>query len=115
MKRQILVMLAVTLTLALAQNAPGQEPGDEGETAEHYQTQPAAPVTPMQIIQYKAQVRAQQRMARMASMQWYGMSASRPRASATPFAGMSSPMWQMPGGRPFAWTPRYTPSVVIVR
>jgi hypothetical protein len=88
---------------------------DDQSEAKYYESPRTAP-TPLEIIQFKAQVRAQQRMTRMASMEWYGMSASRPRASATPFTGMYSPVWQMPGGRPFAWTPAYhQPSVIIVR
>lgn len=68
--------------------------------------QPVAPTpeTPARSIhQQNAIARGQQRQARLASMAWYGMSNSRPTASATPFATMYSPAWQMPGGRPFAW------------
>ena len=57
------------------------------------------------IIQQKAQVRAAQRTARIASMNWYGMSNSRPTAAPTPFMTLYSPVWQQPGGRPFAWEP----------
>lgn len=55
------------------------------------------------IIQRKAQTRAAQRDARMASLNWYGMSNARPTAAPTPFMTLYSPVWQMPGGRPFAW------------
>jgi hypothetical protein len=100
------------LPSTLSSDDPHEMVDDESR---YYESPRAAP-TPLEIIQYKAQVRAQQRMTRMASMEWYGMSASRPRAAATPFTGMYSPVWQMPGGRPFAWTPTYHhPSVVIVR
>ena len=52
------------------------------------------------IIQQKAQVRAAQRTARIASMNWYGMSNSRPTAASTPFTSMYSPVWQhRAGGR----------------
>jgi hypothetical protein len=68
------------------------------------------------IIQQKAQVRAAQRTARIASMNWYGMSNSRPTAASTPFTSMYSPVWQQPGGRPFAWNTTFWPtSVVYVR
>jgi hypothetical protein len=59
------------------------------------------------IIQQKAQARAQQRQDRMASMAWYGMSASRPTGAATPFTSRSSPMWEMPGGQPLSWYPAW--------
>ena len=79
-----------------------------------YQTRGTAPTSRM-IIQQKAQAKAYQRMARMESMKWYGMSASRPLASTTPFMGVPSPRWQMPGGRPFAWAPHRGTIVYIVR
>jgi hypothetical protein len=68
------------------------------------------------IIQQKAQVRAAQRDARLASLSWYGMSNSRPTAAPTPFTSLYSPVWQQPGGRPFAWNTACWPtSVVYVR
>jgi hypothetical protein len=68
------------------------------------------------IIQQKAQVRAAQRDARLASMSWYGMYNSRPTAAPTPFTSLYSPVWQQPGGRPFAWNTACWPtSVVYVR
>jgi hypothetical protein len=68
------------------------------------------------IIHQKAQTRAAQRDARMASLQWYGMSNARPTAAPTPFTSLYSPVWQQPGGRPFAWnTSNWPTSVVYVR
>ena len=55
------------------------------------------------IAQQKAAKRAEQRMARLDAMRWYGFSASRPTAAALPFTSMYSPAWSQPGGRPFAW------------
>ena len=60
------------------------------------------------IIQQKAQVRAEQRQERMASMSWYGMSNSRPNAATTPFTSRYSSTWEMPGGRPYSWTPAWS-------
>jgi hypothetical protein len=60
-------------------------------------------VTARMIVQQKAEIRAQQRMDRLAALSWYGMSNSRPMASGTPYCSMYSPTWQVPGGRPFAW------------
>lgn len=65
------------------------------------------------IIQQKAQARAAQRNARMASMSWYGMSNARPTAAPTPFTSLYSPVWQQPGGRPFAWSTASWPSSVV--
>lgn len=121
---KILVPAALVMSVCLSastamgqipRNASTEEAASVDDTESRYYSPSPAP-TPQEIIQYKAQVRAQQRMTRMASMEWYGMSASRPRASVTPFTGMYSPVWQMPGGRPFAWSPtRYQSPVVIVR
>jgi hypothetical protein len=42
-------------------------------------------------------------MARIAALKWYGMSNSRPIASATPFSGQYSPGWIANTRRPFGW------------
>jgi hypothetical protein len=65
------------------------------------------------IVQQKAQIRAQQRMDRMASLQWYGMSNSRPMGAPTPFTSRYSPLWEMPGGKPFSWYPYTRPGYVL--
>jgi hypothetical protein len=62
------------------------------------------------IIHHKAQTRSFQRQARLASMSWYGMSNGRPTAGPTPFTSLYSPVWQAPGGRPFAWYPGWRTS-----
>lgn len=69
--------------------------------------------TPTEIVQQKAQIRAQQRMDRMAAMSWYGISNSRPTGGTTPFMGRYAPMWEMPGGQPFAWYPYSRPGYVM--
>lgn len=72
-----------------------------------YYSEPAYKPNPRQIVQEKAQARAYQRQARLASMSWYGMSNSRPQAATTPFTSRYSPTWEMPGGRPYSWHPTY--------
>ncbi len=62
------------------------------------------------IIHQKAQTRAYQRQSRLAALNWYGMSNGRPTAAPTPFTSLYSPVWQMPGGRPFAWHARNWPA-----
>ncbi len=61
----------------------------------------------------KAELRARQRLARMESMRWYGLSASRPRASGIPFTTMYAPAWTRPGGRPIAWYASQRPTMVV--
>lgn len=91
------------------------EPAVEQDEAWSYEQSYSSKPDPTAIIQQKAQIRAAQRMDRMAAMQWYGMSNARPTASATPFTTMYSPAWQMPGGRPFAWFHSQRAPVIIVR
>ncbi|MCI0492562.1 MAG: hypothetical protein L0Z07_06475 [Planctomycetes bacterium] len=66
------------------------------------------------IIRQKAMVRSEQRQARLASMAWYGMCNARPTAAPTPFTTLYSPVWQMPGGRPFAWYLTSRPTYVYL-
>ena len=79
------------------------EPTAETEGAWDYQRS-AGPLTPRQIIQQKAQARAEQRMSRMAAQEWYGFSKARPTATSTPFTGLYGGQWQgYTYGRPAAW------------
>jgi predicted GIY-YIG superfamily endonuclease len=80
----------------------------------YYQTQTYRP-NPRAIVHEKAQARAYQRQARMASMQWYGMSNSRPQAASTPFTSRYSPVWETAGGKPYSWRPTYDWPVYYVR
>jgi len=72
-----------------------------------YYSQPSYRPNSLAIIQQKALARAYQREARLASLNWYGMSNSRPQAASTPFTSRYSPVWEMPGGKPYSWTPTY--------
>ena len=76
------------------------------------QQQPAKP-DPKVIVQQKAAFRAEQRMSRMASMEWYGMSNSRPQACPTPLTSRYSPAWEEPGGSPYSWFPYSRPGYVL--
>ena len=59
---------------------------------------------PKMAIRAKAEYRAAQRMRRIESMKWFGLSNSRPRASSDPFNGDYSPMWTAnPGYYPSRW------------
>jgi hypothetical protein len=112
-KRFVRTLLVSGLMLVCRQSLFAQEferpelttPSAETSAAAPYvqPTPPAVEATARPLYQQNAIARGQQRQARLASMAWYGMSNSRPTASATPFATMYSPAWQMPGGRPFAW------------
>jgi len=123
MPRFLCTSLATLAFLAFTGPAVAQQQADDhplseaakGDEGSWYAAPSVVQMTPRMIIQEKAQTRAYQRIARIESMKWYGMSASRPTTSSTPLMGIPSPRWQMPGGRPFAWTPSRGPSVMVVR
>ena len=70
---------------------------------------------PKMAVRRKAELRAQQRMDRMAAMAWYGMSNSRPTATSLPhFGGSYSPYWGSTNFDPLRWRP-ITPSYVAER
>ncbi len=100
-------------TLAQEEIVQSQEFAVERDDSIYRDAPPAySPDTRALIIQ-KAQVRAEQRQARIASMSWYGMSNSRPTGAPTPFTSRYGPAWEMPGGRPFAWYPYARPGYVM--
>jgi hypothetical protein len=87
--------------------------GEEQQDQSWYREQSSAKADSLAIIQQKAQIRAEQRNSRMASMQWYGMSNSRPQGAVTPFTSRYSPVWEMPGGKPYSWYPQARPGYVM--
>jgi hypothetical protein len=68
---------------------------------------------PKTAIRQRAELRAAQRAGRIASMKWYGMSNSRPRAFCTPSMSSYSPYWGSNTYDPNRWRPYSTPSVVV--
>jgi len=106
---RLIAILALTMSFTfsapcvlVAQEATRLSVEASGRDESYYQP-PIERLDPQSIIHRKAQVRAAQRQARLASLSWYGMSNARPTASPTPFTTLYSPVWQMPGGRPYAW------------
>lgn len=118
LSRTFLFLLVCSMGVVASAQTGGRALIDEKPPAEEssswYGESSPQQLTPRMIIQQKAQMRAYQRMARIESMKWYGMSASRPLSNAVPFSGVPSPRYEMPGGRPFSWYPART-NVVIVR
>ncbi len=97
-----------------AGNFVGPPPATEEQHEQSwYREQQNAKPDPKVIVQQKAQFRAEQRMSRMASMEWYGMSNSRPQACPTPMTGHYSPVWESPGGSPYSWYPYSRPGYVM--
>ncbi|MCA9236575.1 MAG: hypothetical protein KDA44_13960 [Planctomycetales bacterium] len=119
MKRTFLVAALCAASFAL--RAHGQEfdlaPERPAAAADdsYYYSAPPQRAAPPNIAQQKAQARGEQRMQRLAAMRAYGMSGSRPTASAMAFTTMYAPAWQMPGGRPFAWWQASNRGMIIYR
>jgi hypothetical protein len=84
-----------------------QSPMDPPRSDSSYYQQSNYQPNPRAIIHQKALARSSQRDARLASLNWYGMYNARPTAAPTPFTSLYSPVWQVPGGRPFAWYPTW--------
>jgi hypothetical protein len=59
---------------------------------------------PRMAVRANAELRADQRQHRLASMKWFGFSNSRPRANGDPFHADYSPAWvASPGYYPSRW------------
>jgi hypothetical protein len=94
--------LSLTSPISAQEVARGSLVDDERDASLYYPAPTNRPDA-RAIIHQKAQIRAYQRQSRLAALNWYGMSNSRPTAAPTPFTSRYSPTWEMPGGRPFSW------------
>ncbi len=95
-----------------AQEFDDSAPYDEGRDESLYYSQPTYRPNTRAIIHQKAQTRALQRQARLASLSWNSMSTGRPTSASTPFTSHGSPLWQTPRPRPFAWYSTAWPAYV---
>jgi hypothetical protein len=68
---------------------------------------------PKLAVRRRAELRGQQRQDRLASMQWFGMSNSRPTASPTPWFGGWSPYWGSNTYDVLRWRASTAPVVVV--
>ncbi len=68
---------------------------------------------PKMAIRLRAEVRAQQRQDRLASLYWFGMSNSRPSVSCAPFTGSYSAYWASNSFDPLRWRQTTYPLVVM--
>jgi hypothetical protein len=58
---------------------------------------------PLNAVRAHAANRAAHRRSRLAAMQWFGFSNTRPQASPVPFMDMYSPTWVSNSWNPYAW------------
>jgi hypothetical protein len=68
---------------------------------------------PAQAVRRKAELRAEQRMGRIAAMKWFGFSNARPQASPIPMMGAYSPAWVGNGLDPYDWVGVSWPSTAL--
>jgi len=59
---------------------------------------------PKNSVRRRAEFEADQRQQRLAAMDWYGFSNSRPTASPTPYTGPYSPGWASNSTVPYQWS-----------
>ena len=58
---------------------------------------------PQMVVRRNAEQKAAARRNRIAAMRWFGYSASRPKASITPFTSQYSPTWTGNSMSPYRW------------
>src|SRR5262245_47447128 len=106
MRRTTLALSAACL-LSLASAAQAQKPAAKkteaptrpettmSQTPEmwFYEQQQRRYDDPRVAVREKAEFRGHQRQQRLAAMEWYGFSNSRPRANPTPWGSTYSPQW----------------------
>ncbi|MEX0611178.1 MAG: hypothetical protein WD738_00495 [Pirellulales bacterium] len=109
----VIVGISLSASVVIAQESGIKTSVDEERDESQYYQQPSYRPNARAIIHQKAQTRSYQRQSRLAALNWYGMSNGRPTAAPTPFTSLYSPVWQMPGGRPFAWHARNWPAYVV--
>lgn len=68
---------------------------------------------PALAVRRKAEIRAAQRMQRIAAMKWFGFSNSRPQASTTPMMGSYSPAWIGNGYDRYDWAGTSWPTTAV--
>ena len=115
--RQNLLALTATCLLSLVANAHAQKPAAKSETPPRpeatmsqtpemwfYEQQQRRYDDPRVAVREKAEFRAHQRQQRIAAMDWYGFSNSRPRANPTPWGSTYSTQWVGSGSQPYSWS-----------
>ena len=68
---------------------------------------------PKMAVRRRAELRGAQRAERLAALEWYGMSNSRPMVSSTPTMSSYAPYWGSNTYDPHRWRPYSTPIVVL--
>jgi hypothetical protein len=107
---------AQTVTQTSASTVPVISPGEVQATPEmwFYEQAIRRYDDPKNAVRAAAEFKANQRRARMATMEWYGYSNLRPASGIDPFAGPLSPTWIGNGYYPQTWVSPSRPMSVWV-
>jgi hypothetical protein len=70
---------------------------------------------PAQAVRRKAEIKADQRMSRIAAAKWFGFSNARPHAWGLPFVSASSPHWPGSGLERHYWAAASYPGMLMLR
>jgi hypothetical protein len=68
---------------------------------------------PAQAVRRKAEIKADQRLNRLAALKWYGQSNARPETSPIPVMGTYSPAWAGNGSSRYDWAAVGGPSLTL--
>jgi hypothetical protein len=68
---------------------------------------------PAQAVRRKAEIKADQRLSRLAALKWYGHSNTRPETSPIPTMGTYSPSWVGNGWNRYDWAALGGPSLTL--
>ena len=121
-----LMVLFALIAMSLVAKAPAQEPvapeptparatqSPRRDNADFYRQRRRRYAEGAMAIRRKAQYRAQQRMLRISALKWFGMSNSRPTATALPWGGIYSPAWVSNSRRPQAWVGGTQNTVIVL-
>jgi hypothetical protein len=68
---------------------------------------------PAHAVRRKAEIKADQRLARLSALRWYGQSNSRPETSPLPSMGVYSPTWIGNSWSRYEWPAAGTTSLIL--
>lgn len=94
---------------------PGVSPGQMTPEMYLYLHEQRRNDDPKQAVRRKAELKTAQRMQRLAAQKWFGVSNSRPSASAQPFMDLYSPRWIGNGYNAFDWSGVNSAGVTVIQ